>query len=76
MAGKLRSLVLNSVRRKQERVEHLFRVLESLKPTRFLDKGFVLVKKEGKIVKEAASLNSGDIVFLIFRDGEKKARVI
>jgi len=51
-------------------------MLESLNPLRPLERGFVLVKKEGEIVKESSDLKRGDVVSLVFKDGTKKAQVI
>jgi len=76
LAAKLRKKLMDCFEQDQEKLESLGRMLESLNPLRPLERGFVLVKKEGEIVKESSDLKRGDVVSLVFKDGTKKAQVI
>lgn len=62
--------------RRMESLDGLFRVLENLNPKKPLEKGFAVVMRDGKVVTNASSVVVGEELRVIFRDGERKVRVI
>ena len=50
--------------------------LDALSPLKTLTRGYSITTKEGKVVKSANEVNSGDKVNLRFTDGERKAQIL
>ena len=51
------------------------RQLNTLNPLATLDRGYAIVRKQDKVVTEAAQVTSDDLVEIRVRDGEFTARV-
>ena len=60
---------------RRTRVEGCIRQLELLDPARPLERGYVRVEREHKLVRTAEELALGDELTLTFHDGSRKARV-
>lgn len=50
--------------------------LDTLSPLKTLNRGYSITEKDGKIVKKADELNSGDTITIRFIDNLKKAKII
>lgn len=50
--------------------------LDTLSPLKTLARGYCLAENEGKIVKKASDVKSGDELDLKFQDGSRKAKVV
>ena len=50
--------------------------LDTLSPLKTLARGYCLTEKDGKIIKKATDIKSGDELDLKFQDGSRKAQVI
>jgi exodeoxyribonuclease VII large subunit len=61
--------------RKRHRFEQLSGRLAALSPYATLDRGYVLVRREGRVVARAADLSTGDDVELRFSQGTAGARI-
>jgi exodeoxyribonuclease VII large subunit len=63
--------------RAQARLQELTATLNSLNPLAVLGRGYSLTRTvpDGKVVRDAASLTSGDLVRLTFATGEARARI-
>ena len=70
-AGRMMQRVVEDKNRK---LESLTQVMQSLNPTRVLERGFALVRgADGRLVTRAAALQQGEVT-LVFADGEKKVK--
>jgi exodeoxyribonuclease VII large subunit len=49
--------------------------LEQFNPNTFLEKGFTLVLKEGRVIKSVQEVTSGDKLEIVLRDGKVQTRV-
>lgn len=70
-AGRMMQRVVED---KSRKLESLTQVMQSLNPTRVLERGFALVRgADGRLVTRAAALQQGEVT-LVFADGEKKVK--
>ena len=60
---------------KKSRYMELIAKLDTLSPLKTLYRGYSITEKNNKIVKSKLELNSGDVINLRFKDGNKKATV-
>jgi exodeoxyribonuclease VII large subunit len=51
------------------------RILSAINPEMILQRGYVIVRNKGKVVRHASSLSAGDIVDMEFNDGHTVAKV-
>lgn len=49
--------------------------LKLINPLNILEKGYVLIEKDGKIIKESKKLKQGDLIDLRFKDDKRKAEI-
>ena len=61
--------------RLREGLEYQLRILKSLDPQRVLARGYSIVSKAGKIVKDASKLDAGDQIHVQLSQGEVDAEV-
>ena len=47
--------------------------LDALSPLKTLTRGYSIAEKDGKVIKNAKALKTGDLINLKFQDGEKSA---
>ncbi|MGN0660709.1 MAG: exodeoxyribonuclease VII large subunit [Oscillospiraceae bacterium] len=73
--GRALSLAMNAVELSLERLEKLSVVLSALNPENVLQRGFSITYANGKIVKSASELKSGDIIKIRLSDSEIEATV-
>ena len=72
-------LTANSVRvlyTKMQETEHLEKRLESLVPANVLKRGYSMIQRDGKLISRGADLSTGDILDIIFADGNARAETI
>lgn len=60
----------------RRQIEALVRLLRELDPTRVLQRGYAMVKKDGKIVRSAAALDKGDRIAVHLAEGRVDAAVL
>ena len=72
---RLRRAPLLAVERKRARVEHAAGRLRALSPRATLDRGYAIVRKDGRLVRKAASVAAGDAIAVEVADGAFGARV-
>lgn len=60
---------------KKAQLGRLVGMLDSLSPLSVVERGYSISRKEGKVVKAASQLKSGDLVELQFAKGKAEARV-
>lgn len=49
--------------------------IKLINPLNILEKGYVLIEKDGKIIKESKKLKQGDLIDLRFKDDKRKAEI-
>ena len=49
--------------------------LDALSPLKVLQRGYTIIQKENKVIKESSQLNKGDIIDIIFTDDSRKAEI-
>ena len=76
MGTRLNSAARARLLHTQTRLEGLERTLAALDPGNVLQRGYALVKKDGRAVADAKALHGGEIVSLRLRDGEVGARIL
>jgi exodeoxyribonuclease VII large subunit len=76
MGTRLNSATRARLLHTQTRLEGLERTLAALDPGNVLQRGYALVKKDGRAVADAKALHGGEIVSLRLRDGEVGARIL
>ncbi len=70
-AGRMMQRVVDDKNRK---IESLTQVVQSLNPTRVLERGFALVRgADGRLITRAAALQQSEVT-LVFSDGERKVK--
>ncbi len=68
------SVLFNIVENRKIKIESLKGLLESYNYKNVLNRGYSLTKtKDGKVIKSAASLSNGDMVEIMFSDGNRDA---
>lgn len=60
----------------ERKIELLTEKLKHLDPRKPLEKGYTLVKKSGEMIKSASQVDKGDMLDVLFYDGNVKTRVI
>lgn len=71
-----KSLVLqihNQLQVKQQEVGNKMQLLDSYSPLKVVDRGFVIVTKNNKVIKEGKKLKDGDKIAMRFSDGPIEA---
>ncbi len=68
---KLQQSAPRLIERERERVTLLERTIELTSPISLLKRGYTLTLKNGKVVKLAEELNTGDEITTLFADGER-----
>lgn len=63
------------VTREKQNLHRIGEKLDMASPASTLQRGFALVRKDGKHVGQAAYLQSGDAIEIEFTDGKRKARI-
>ena len=63
------------IRQKRQRVELAAQKLKGLSPVERLEGGYSVVSKAGRVVKEIAQVNAGDIISVDVTDGSITATV-
>ena len=61
--------------RQSENLQTLGNTMELLKPEKTLNRGYSILRKEGKAVASTKELSSGDLVELQLKDGFVKAQI-
>ena len=73
-------LVENSIKNKlrdcQKSAANVITKIDALSPLKTLSRGYVLTEKDGKIIKTAKQLETGDEVSLKFVDGKRMAKIL
>lgn len=64
------------IKESQTKQVELISKLDALSPLKTLIRGYCIVEENGKIIKNAKTLKTNDIINLKFTDGEKKATII
>jgi exodeoxyribonuclease VII large subunit len=59
----------------RQQLEMSSRILAAINPASVLQRGYAIVRSDGKVVSTAAGLKAGAIVNIEFKDGHKVARV-
>ena len=71
--------LVNNIEKKIDTKEHGLTVvkthLDNLNPTKMMQKGYVKLEKDGKIVKSIKETSKGDVVSTVFIDGKLNMRV-
>ena len=75
LSDRLDNAVLSDVALKQFSLNEKISKLEALSPLAVLSRGYTAVYSDGKVVKSADSVKSGDNLRLVISDGEINARV-
>ena len=61
---------------KESRFIEIIAKLDTLSPLKTLTRGYSLVEKSGKIIKNKKELKKDDIIDIRFSDGKQKVKVI
>ncbi|MDO5556785.1 MAG: exodeoxyribonuclease VII large subunit [Clostridia bacterium] len=69
-------LVKNKVNYEKLKMGEIVSKLDTLSPLKTLIRGYSITQKGGKIIKSKDMLNKGDIVNIIFNDGQVNAEII
>lgn len=73
---RMNNAVPNIIKSSEQRLQFVSKMLDSLNYKSVLKRGFSITKNsDGKLIKNAASLNAGDMLNIEFFDGEKQAIV-
>lgn len=67
-----------NIKQKEAQIEFETKIskLDALSPLKTLARGYTIIEKNGKIVKNAEKLRCGDIVGLKFAEGQKNAKIL
>ena len=76
LAPTLRQAVTRSMERQQQRLVLLSRSVELSSPERILKRGFSLTLKEGKAVRSADELRSGDRITTFYGEGCSESQIL
>ena len=76
LAPTLRQAVTRSMERQQQRLALLSRSVELSSPERILKRGFSLTLKEGKAVRSADELRSGDRITTFYGEGCSESQIL
>lgn len=75
LSDRLQYIMTHNLQREQRKFVDLIRTLEALSPLQTLQKGFVLTKKEDKLIKSSEQLEPGDTIGITYHDGTATAVV-
>jgi exodeoxyribonuclease VII large subunit len=73
--ARLRRAPLHAVERKRSRLEAAAGRLRALSPRATLERGYAIVRREGAVVRSAATVAGGDEIAVDVADGSFQARV-
>lgn len=68
-------MLLHAVARAQERVESMARYLRELDPQRVLQRGYAIVRHEGRVIADVARLGKGDVLQVQLANGQIESTV-
>lgn len=68
-------ILTNTLEKRAIKLRHVYEKLELLSPDNILKRGYVIVKRDGKLVKRSNMLKDGDKIVLNFYDGKIKASI-
>lgn len=72
----LEKYIKNKKQEKESRFIEIITKLDTLSPLKTLTRGYSLVEKSGKIIKNKKELKKDDIIDIRFSDGKQKVKVI
>ena len=72
----LEKYIKNKKQEKESRFIEIIAKLDTLSPLKTLTRGYSLVEKSGKIIKNKKELKKDDIIDIRFSDGKQKVKVI
>ena len=72
----LETYIKNKKQEKESRFIEIIAKLDTLSPLKTLTRGYSLVEKSGKIIKNKKELKKDDIIDIRFSDGKQKVKVI
>ena len=70
---KLENLINLKIEKQKTKYTKLVAKLDAYSPLKTLARGYTITKKDGKVLKSKSQLKSGDIVEIVFSDGQKDA---
>jgi len=73
---KLKKSVRKYVIDKKQHIDNLEKAISYLNPENVLKRGFSITQKEGKVIKDKASLEKGDVITTSFYIGKIDSRII
>ena len=73
---KLKKSVSKYVKDKKQHIDNLEKAVSYLDPENVLKRGFSITQKEGKVIKDKASLKKGDVITTYFYKGNIDSKVI
>ena len=74
--ARLKSGVFQQNRLKKQKLSGLLSVLESLSPLKVLSRGYCLVSRDKKLIKQAQELKKGEEIYMRFSQSFALAHVI
>ena len=75
LVDKVQNIIDNLLSKERNDLALNINKLKLLNPLNILDKGYSVIKKEDKIIKNAADLNINDMINIKFSKGKINARV-
>ncbi|SHJ65419.1 exodeoxyribonuclease VII large subunit [Tepidibacter formicigenes] len=67
--------VVNKIKFKKDQLNHLGKNLHSLSPLSVMSRGYALVEKESKLVKNPKNLNLGDNIKILFKKADIDCKI-
>ncbi len=75
----INQLLINNINLKilnnKNELERINSKLELVNPLNILERGYVIIEKDGHIIKEAKKLKKGDLIDIRFKEDKKKAEI-
>jgi len=75
MSGRMQRILVRHISDVAARRDFLERSLQQMNPYGVLQRGYSIVKKQGKPITKGADLKAGDVIDIILSDGEVAARI-
>lgn len=75
ISSDIKKLVTQKLKENRITLDNYEKYVQLVSPDNILKKGYTLTLKEGKIVKQASSLNKGDKINTRFADGQKESTI-
>lgn len=70
LAARLQTAAQSKTQQTAQQLQALTKQLHSLDPLKIMERGYTYVTRNGKVVNQAAQLNTGEPLLLHFADGE------